>query len=281
MNVVLDLNNPHISRVPYKQFIFKSGENHFQLLNGAARTVDIHLRYNNDNSIMLLHQAVDALRRWGTQTINLYMPYFPGSRQDRVCNEGEAFSLRIYANLINSLELSSVHIFDPHSDVTAALLDRVVTYNNHLLVFTSLDNTALKESILISPDAGANKKVFSLAKSLNLTNIVRADKVRDVTDGRIIRTDVFVDDLEQKPCIIVDDICSYGGTFKGLAGALKEKNAGDITLIVSHYEGVADLHSMKDCGISKIITTNSICSISSDDFIKQHDVFPFMSMVAI
>ena len=59
------------------------------------------------------------------KTINLFLPYFPGARQDRVMVAGESLTVKVYANLINDLKLNKVTIFDPHSDVTPALLEKV------------------------------------------------------------------------------------------------------------------------------------------------------------
>jgi len=55
-----------------------------------------------------------------------------------------------------------------------------------------------------------------------------------------------------------------------LAKKLKEKNAAKVILIVSHYEGVADKRALKDSGIDKVITSDSLpmgCLVS-DSFLE-------------
>jgi len=250
-----------------KHFFFKSGENHIQVLQDlSGHEVDLFFFYDGDSSLFKLAMIVDALRKQRSVHLSLTIPYFPGARQDRVCNSGEALSVKVYAEFINNLSFDEVKVFDPHSDVVAALVDNVKVVKNHAFVLAAIQKHHSHYS-LVSPDAGANKKIFDLAKYLGGPKVIRADKVRDVTDGKIIGTEVYADDLSGQTCYIVDDICSYGGTFKALAKELKKKNAAQIILIVSHYEGVAEKQSLKDSGIDKIITTNSLpggCLVSND-----------------
>lgn len=257
-----------------KHFFFKSGENHIQVLKDLlGHEIDLFFLYEGDSSLFKLAMIVDALRRQKHTRLSLTIPYFPGARQDRVCNSGEALSVKVYADFINKLEFNKVKVFDPHSDVVAALVNNVKIVKNHDFIFKAIQKHPTNYS-LVSPDAGANKKIFDLAKALGGPKVIRADKVRDVTDGKIIGTEVYADDLAGQTCYIVDDICSYGGTFKALAKELKKKNAAKIILIVSHYEGVADKQSLKDFGIDKVITTNSLpnACIVSDDFLEVWEI---------
>ena len=252
-----------------KTLTFGGGETHVTL-HDTGHAANILCRFGGNKDITDLFIYVDALRRYGYTVIQLFIPYFPGARQDRVCNPGEALTVKVYADLINQLKLNRVHIFDPHSDVAPALIDNVVVHKNHDFVSSALTEIATGSSaVLVSPDAGANKKIFDLAKALvfdhyRVMDVVRADKLRDVTTGKIIETTIYVETLEGKTCIIVDDICSYGGTFCALAKKLKEKGAEIVYLITSHYEDVADLQKLKDNGIARVFTTNSMEKVTGN-----------------
>ncbi|WP_046351137.1 ribose-phosphate diphosphokinase [Janthinobacterium sp. B9-8] len=263
----------------YKHFQFGAGESHFQILTQTARHVEIMFRYTGDQSIIQLLLLNDALKRQGAELIDLYIPYFPGARQDRVCNQGEALSVKIYADLINLQNFNRVTIFDPHSDVTAALLNKVHVVKNHQLIKEVMVEIG-KEIILISPDAGSNKKIFDLSVQLGGLEVIRADKVRDVSNGQIIDTEVYCDDLGGKTCVIIDDICAGGRTFMELAKKLKAKNCGKIVLIVSHYEGVAKEADLRASGIEAIFSTNSLKDIASSDFLKIKDIWSFMPFMS-
>ena len=167
-----------------------------------------------------LAQLVDAIRRQFTSIdIGLVMPYCAYSRQDRVCNEGEAFSLKVFTSLINSLGFAQIQTWDNHSDVSSALLDNCCNIPVDKLLTDVTDETHF--DFFISPDAGANKKVQACSKQFNVP-MLRADKIRDTTTGRILETILYAtpDELLGKRVLIIDDICDGGRTFTELAKAI-------------------------------------------------------------
>lgn len=255
--------------IAYEHFFFGGGEQHIKLNQkdlADAYSATIWLHYSQDSDIWKLALIVDALRRAGIHILHLNIPYFPAARQDRVCVAGEPLSVKVFADFINAMKFSRVTIFDPHSEVTPALLDNVKVVDNAQFVgavlgeLNALDGTG--KTVLVSPDAGSNKKVANVAKYLyNVSgkevDVVRADKLRNVATGQIIETTVYADDLTGKNCFIIDDICSKGGTFCALAKVLKAKGAARVTLVVSHFEGTADMRILKESGIDEVITTDS------------------------
>lgn len=252
--------------IKFETFIFKGGEPHIKLDNIVNYDeVTITVRLSDSNSVMLLLMSVDALKRLHrTVKLYLYTPYFPAARQDRVMVDGEPLSVKIFADLINSCKFENVRIVDPHSDVTPALLNNVIVINNHEFVLKVLRDLYPQHNsempILISPDAGSNKKIQGLAKYLsryNVLDIVKCDKTRNVKTGEITNFEVYTDDLGGKDCMIVDDICDGGGTFFGLAEELKKKNAGKLYLVVSHGIFSKDINGLLKV-FEKIYTTNSV-----------------------
>lgn len=270
------LPNPNEAGEIFKHFQFGSGESHLQILAPSSNHVEIMFRYSGDQSMIQLLLLTDALRRQGASEIDLFIPYFPGARQDRVCNQGEALSVKVYADLINQQGYQRVTVFDPHSDVVLALLNKVVAVKNHHFirdVVAQLD----AELVLISPDAGANKKVFELSSQLGGLSVVRADKIRDVRNGAIVGTEVFCEDLSGKTALIVDDICAGGRTFIELAKKLKAKHCQKIILVVSHYEGTADQDKLKESGIDAVYTTNSLQDLSPSPFLNVKNIWDYLS----
>lgn len=253
-----------------KTFNFPGGECQVAILpsdrfddGSKSDTKVITARITDSNGIIQLLLFTDALRREGYKKIGLILPYVPYARQDRVCNPGEAHSLKVFANLINSQNYEFVSVFDPHSDVTEAVLNNCLVENNHNFVRWALRSLGLNEGKnfnLVSPDAGAYKKIFYLGKFLANSkysfDIVNCNKERDTKTGAINNFTVGATDLGGKPCVIVDDICDGGGTFLGLADALKVANAGPLYLVVSHgifSQGFDKLLSK----FEKIVFTNS------------------------
>ena len=276
------------SLIPYEHFFFGGGEQHIKFNNEDLLhnwNVTIWLHYGQDSEIWKLALIVDALNRANVNLIRLNIPYFPAARQDRVCVEGEPLTVKVFTDFINSMNFDKVTVFDPHSDVTPALINNVQVVDNCAFVcrilgeMNALDGSG--KTVLISPDAGSNKKVANVAKHLfkssgKEVSVVRADKLRDVRTGQIIETTVYADDLTGKDCYILDDICSKGGTFCALAKVLKEKGASKVYLVVSHYEGTADLRVLKESGIDLVFTTDSKPFITQDDSLVVKSIKAFM-----
>lgn len=268
-----------VNSLPLNSIVFPGGEVNVSLdKQNYALDTSIIAQLTSSEEIMKLILVVDALKRLDCKNIELFMPYVPYARQDRVCNVGEAHSLKVFAGLINNLNLNKVIVFDPHSDVTEAVFNNIEIIKNHTFVYQSLHQELqiTKKFYLISPDAGASKKIQELGKYLSNHfdfDIVQCGKVRDTATGKLTGFSVDADDLQGMDCVIVDDICSRGGTFLGLAEKLKAKNAGNITLIVSHYEDIATREAFPAAGINKIICSNSFKDIIPCDIVKQIKIF--------
>lgn len=167
----------------YKSWLFPDGalgvrldtNNHrFQHDNG---TISIIARIKSSEDVMELIMITDALRGWLNARIRLTLPCCPYARQDRRCVKGEAFSLKTFAGLINAQDYESVTVFDPHSDVLPAVLDRVKIIDRQTILgrFDALNAHIVKNRpLFVSPDAGANKGVAALmARTISRSPILR------------------------------------------------------------------------------------------------------------
>lgn len=212
-----------------------------------------------------------ALSRFYTLHLHLYIPYLPYARQDRVNNEGEAFTLKVLCDYINGLGFDTVYTFDNHSDVSTALLNNCINIPNFKFVQEVVDLKRDKY-MLVCPDGGAAKKIHKLAKAAGYTReIIFVDKVRNTSTGKIesIKVQPIQTDITDKTLVVVDDICSYGGTFLALAAELRKQYTFDtLILIVSHFEGVADMELVSKW-YKYVFTTNSIDFAPDDAVIKQ------------
>ena len=156
----------------------------------------------------------------------LVIPYFPGARQDR--RDGTPLTVKMYADIINSFECDEVEIWDPHSDVTPALI-------NNCKIVSSADKVAQNNNL----------------------KFAQASKNRDTATGKLSGFDV--PEVEDGTWLVVDDICDGGGTFLGLADKFFEKNPNSkLHLYVTHgiftaRGGVKPLLKKYE----RIITTNS------------------------
>jgi len=213
--------------------------------NGDDVVISIQCMFKNSDDIIDLLLVNNALRNmYGTSVpIYLHIKYFPFARQDRVMTEGEPFALQVFADLIKSCNFHEVTTWDAHSDVLAGMFPsgKLKIAPQHELMHLILDDRLydLKEekktAVLISPDAGALKKIYKLAKELEI-GVVEAKKVRDVATGEITRTEINVDEFRaDDEAWIIDDICDGGRTFIELAKVIRAGGyQGKLRLFVTH-----------------------------------------------
>lgn len=264
--------------------------------------IQIKARLNNFKDLELIICATKSLRNLGVKEIHLCTPYFLGSRSDRKFEKGSNNYLKdIICPIINSLKFESVTVLDPHSDVLEACLKNFKKVDNLSLVRFATNNYQYENQkksgkmsedfILISPDAGANKKIFKIAKQIGYKGeIITCSKSRD-KHGKLTRVEVplleddgsgytmqYIGECDKKDLIIIDDICDGGATFISIAKKLKElKCTGKIYLIVTHgifSKGFNDLNEYFD-GIYCTNSYRDICDIEYDEKsnVKQLNVF--------
>ncbi|SHI41912.1 ribose-phosphate diphosphokinase [Aquimarina spongiae] len=254
---------PYGNSIEFDAFVFNGGEPHIKIKEQQiGNTVTITHRISSFNDMGLLLIATDALRRMGVRHINAFIPYFPAARQDRVMVAGESLSVKVYADMINAQQYNQVTVFDPHSEVTPALLNNVKVIHNYEFVKTCIGKIN-EEVLLISPDGGALKKIYKVAEYLGGVEVIECSKKRDVTTGQLSGFRVYEDDLKGKHCMIIDDICDGGGTFLGLAEELKAKNAGELSLAVSHGIFSKGIEVLTD-QFNYVFTTNSFKDFDHD-----------------
>jgi ribose-phosphate pyrophosphokinase len=221
---------------------------------------EIHWYYENDAELFKLICLVKAMReKYKGVYIDLFMPYLPNARQDRVKNPEDVFTLKYFCEIINSLEFDTVFVTDVHSNVGLALLDRVTEIKPWEYIEKAIHKIPVdRDLVAFYPDEGAMKR-YSGGICLPFAFGV---KKRNWETGKIEGLDLMgeIEAINGKDVIIIDDICSRGGTFYHSAKALKEAGAANIYLYVTHCENTIHEGELlkEDSLIKHIYTTDSI-----------------------
>jgi len=241
--------------IKYEYILLSGGEimPHVELSESFSGDVIIESRLHSSLAIMELCLATNALRRLGIKRIELVMPYIPYARQDKVAYLGQPLSIVVFADIINSMNYDKVHVLDPHSPVSMALINNSFDFDQSG-IYKELIRGATNYC-LVSPDAGAEKRTHKIAAILGVNDMVFCSKTRESKTGSIVGIKVHAHDLNGKDCYIVDDICAGGRTFFEIATELRKLNCGKIFLYVSHgifCNGTEQLRTV----IDKIYTTN-------------------------
>lgn len=242
------------------------------LKEAAADTAEIEIKWNYENNeeLLAVYFLTKHIQAAGCHNLILNMPYIPNARQDRVNNPEDVFTLKYFAELINSLNFTEVRVLDAHSSVSLALIDRVKQYTPQKYIEKVIGEIAQntgKKPLMFYPDEGAGKRYSGMIALPYCFGI----KNRDWNTGEIKSLSVAggTDRIAGNDVLIVDDICSYGGTFIRSAEALAALGAVDIYLFVSHCEENALRGKLCACNqIRQIYTTDSIFRDKKDTKIK-------------
>jgi ribose-phosphate pyrophosphokinase len=230
-------------------------------LAAYGESLEIQWLYENDSELFAIICATKHLRRINSDiSISLILPYIPHSRMDRVYNDCDVFTLKYFADTINSLGFTKVTVLDPHSDVSMALIDNIhvlspLQYIEQAL--QSIQNIEGESPIFYYPDSNAAKKYGKIiAKPFCYGN-----KKRNWENGEILGLDIIDNSINiaNHNILMIDDIISYGGSMYYSALTLKDLGAKNIYAFASHVENsILKGKLIQSNLIKKVYTTNSL-----------------------
>lgn len=229
-----------------------------EVFNTSEAVIEWH--YENDRELVALIFLAKHLHAHDVPKIHLYMPYIPNARQDRVKSAEDVFTLKYFTEIINGLNFASVTVLDPHSNVSEALINHIKVESPKGYVEAVIKRIADEEGelpMMFYPDEGASKRYSGMVEHPYAFGI----KKRDWKNGKILGLDAAgeVGEIKGKNILIVDDICSKGGTFYYSAKKLKELGAKNIYLYISHCENsILEGELIKSDLLKRIFTTDSI-----------------------
>lgn len=206
---------------------FPNGETNLPIKDLDVRTYNrIKWVYEGDDEFFKLY----VLKNWLDSEISksaLTIMYMPHSRMDRV-NDSYAMSLATAAKMINTMGFDTVEIIEPHSDVTPAILDRSFQFDWVQSKLEEVIKTTGADTIFF-PDAGAAKRYRSPIP------YAVGQKQRDFLTGEITSF-TLTGEIGNK-VLIVDDLCSKGGTFIHSQKLIRQsKPFCNVDLLVAHCE---------------------------------------------
>lgn len=222
--------------------------------------------YESNEELVTLYFLTKHLRSKGIDDIELKLPYIPNARQDRVKKAEDVFTLKYFSEMINDLSFSRVTVLDAHSYVSEALINRIAVQSPKPYVekvLACLQEKGRKDILLFYPDEGAMKRYSVMFEQPYVFGIKKRDWVTGEIQGLSISGQTEL--ISNRTILIIDDICSRGGTFYYSAKALKELGANEIYLYISHCENTILEGDLLDGSlIQRVYTTNSI-------FTKEHE----------
>jgi ribose-phosphate pyrophosphokinase len=244
-------------KIEFGEFPNKESYLNFNTFSFGPKSL-VTLKFESDQDLFNLY----ILKKYMDETFKnnnfeLQVLYFPYSRMDRR-NQFYTFNLKYVAQLINDMKFSKVIVYDAHSDVSLALIDNCVSSGNISTLFSLFQNEhGMNNTFIFYPDSGAQKRY---EKSFAYPTLVGI-KSRDFESGAIDSYQILGGFKSDSDVVMIDDLCSKGGTFIGAAKELKKIGAKDIYLIVGHCENnIENGEIFKTDLIKTVYTTDSIYS---------------------
>ena len=211
----------------------------------------------NDNLMELL-LCIDALRRSSAKNITAVIPYFGYARQDRKVVPRTSISAKLVSNLITNAGASRIVTVDLHSGQIQGFFDIPVDnlFTTPLFARYIKKNLKNKNLICVSPDVGGVQRTRGLATKIDVDLAIIDKRRLQPGKSQVMR---IIGNVQNKECIIVDDIIDSGGTIVNAVDALIREGAKSVYVFVTHavLSGEA-INKIKKSKINKLIITDSI-----------------------
>lgn len=230
----------------------------------------------NDNIVELL-LIMDALRRASARRIATVIPYYGYGRQDRKVEPRVPISAKVMAKLIENSGANRVLAMDLHADQIQGFFDIPV---DHLfaapVIIEYLQTLNLQDLVIVSPDSGGAERARFYAKYLNASMAI-IDKRRERANESEVMN--IIGNVENKNCILIDDMIDTAGTISHAASALKK--AGAKTIIAAATHGVLSgpaMERLDNAPIEQLVVCNTI-EIPKKKYIKKLKVLSVAKLI--
>lgn len=200
---------------------------------------------------------IDALKRASASTINVIMPYYGYSRQDRKARAREPISAKLMADLVQTAGASRLLVMDLHAAQIQGFYDIPIDNFEALpLLVQYFKDKKVDDVVIVSPDHGGTTRARKFALYFDAP-IAIIDKRRPRPNVAEVMN--IIGEVKGKNVIIVDDIVDTAGTICIAANALKEQGAKDIYVACSHPILSPPANDrIEASAIKELVCTNSI-----------------------
>ncbi len=246
----------------------------------SVRGLDIYIIQStcdpvNDNLMELLIM-IDAMKRASAGRINAVIPYYGYARQDRKAKARDPITAKLVADLIVAAGADRVVTMDLHANQIQGYFNIPV---DHLLGLPILakyfSSKRMEDVVVVSPDHGSVTRARNMAEMLNCP-IAIIDKRRPAPNQSEIMH--IIGNIEDKNCIILDDMIDTAGTICNAANAIKDMGARTVSAAATHavLSGQA-VERLEKSAIEELVLLNTIPMPAE----KQLDKMHFLSVAPI
>ena len=208
---------------------------------------------------------IDSIKRSGAKSVKLYIPYFGYSRQERVSWINEPVSCEVVAKILDTANVDEILTFDlHHPDIEHFFktkfksLPTTPLFAEYYRSYIKAHDLKVGDVVVVSPDHGSNTRADALVSELSGTKKVILNKYRPAPN---YAEHLAVDNQEinNKTCIIIDDIIDTGGTIISATKLLLQNGAKEVIVGASHAVlSDKNVNRLLEAGIKDLVFTNTI-----------------------
>ncbi|WP_018276954.1 ribose-phosphate pyrophosphokinase [Teredinibacter turnerae] len=211
----------------------------------------------NDN-IMELMVIVDALRRSSAGRITAVVPYFGYARQDRRVRSARVpITAKVVADMLVTVGVDRVLTVDLHAEQIQGFFDVPVdnVYGSPVLL-SDIEKQSFEDLVVVSPDIGGVVRARAVAKQLDI-ELAIIDKRRP--KANVAEVMHLIGEIENRTCLLVDDMVDTAGTLCNAAQALKDRGAKKVIAYATHpvLSGPA-IERLNNSVLDELVVTDSI-----------------------
>lgn len=207
--------------------------------------------------LMELLIMIDALKRASAREVNVVMPYYGYSRQDRKAKARQPISAKLVADLLQTAGAARVISMDLHAAQIQGFFNIPIDNFRALpLIAKHIQKKKLDNLCVVSPDHGGATRARNLANVLD-AKIAIIDKMRPRPNVAEVMN--IIGEVEGKNCVIIDDMVDTAGSIQAASIALKNAGAKKIYVCCTHplLSGQA-IEKIENSPIEQLICTNTI-----------------------
>ncbi len=215
---------------------FEDGETLVKSID-SLRNKDVYVIQSTCNpvneNLMELLIAIDSFKRASARSINVFIPYFGYSRQDRKTDSREPITCKLVSKLIENSGATKVTIFDLHADQTQGFFEIPVdtVSASYMLLKQIKKDISLNNATIVSPDYGSVKRARKISNLVNLPIAILDKRRPEPNKAEVINV---LGNVTNKTCIIIDDMIDTGGTLLAASDVLKRYKAKKIIFAATH-----------------------------------------------
>ena len=246
--------------VPVSVSAFADGETRVRI-EAEVRDADLYIvqptSAPTNERLMTLALIADAARAAGAARVTAVVPYFGYARQDVRKSAGEPRSAQLAARILHCAGVERMVALELHSPALESAFEMpLIHLHADELMLRAIRSWNIADLAIVAPDAGGLKRAQRYAAALAAPLAVIA-KIRPGADVAVaLQT---LGEVRGRPCLVVDDMASTGGTIAGAARALLDAGAKEIHALFIHaVMAPGALDRICAASVRRIATTDSV-----------------------